>query len=117
MASSARNQGKTCPEESSVIPLALWQKRGAPDRQKGCQCGWNPVREGKVLVERSCDKEFGFYSFFFFFYWGARGSMESRECHDLIIFKNFSLAALCGTYCKWAGHKGKYGHQFGPSCS
>lgn len=62
MASSARNQGKTCPEESSVIPLALWQKRGAPDRQKGCQCGWNPVREGKVLVERSCDKEFGFYS-------------------------------------------------------
>lgn len=43
--------------------------------------------------------------------------MESRECRDLIILDNFSLAALCGSYYKWEGHKGKYGDQFGPSFS
>lgn len=32
--------------------------------------------------------------------WGARERTESRECHDLIIFSNFSLTALCGKYHK-----------------
>lgn len=49
--------------------------------------------------------------------WGAKERIESRECHDLIIFSNFSLAALCGKNYKWAGHKAKHGDQFGPSCS
>lgn len=46
MASSARNQGKACPAGRTAIPLALWQRRGVPDRQKGCYCGWSPVKEG-----------------------------------------------------------------------
>lgn len=32
--------------------------------------------------------------------WGARERTEPRECHDLIIFSNFSLTALCGKYHK-----------------
>lgn len=43
----------------------------------------------------------------FRFLWGARERTESKECHDLIIFSNFSLTALCGKYHKWAGHKAK----------
>ena len=48
---------------------------------------------------------------------GARERTESREGHDLIRFNNFSLAALRGEHCKWAGHKTKQGGQFRPSCS
>lgn len=53
----------------------------------------------------------------FRFLWGARERTESKECHDLIIFSNFSLTALCGKYHKWAGHKAKQGDRLEPSCS
>lgn len=68
MASSARNQVKTCPARRPAIPLALWQKRGAPERQKRCQCGRSPVKEDMeeteegAVVGKSHDEEFGFYS-------------------------------------------------------
>lgn len=48
---------------------------------------------------------------------GPRERMGSMECHDLIVFHNFSLAVPCESYYKWAGHKGKYVDQFGPSFS
>lgn len=60
--------------------------------------------EKGAVVGRSHDKEFHFYSKVL---WGTKERTESRECRDLIIFNNFSLAALCGEYCKWAGHKGR----------
>ena len=99
----------------------LWpcSRRGALEGQKGCQCGWSPVREGmegtkdSAVVGRSHDA----VSFSLKELWGARERTESRECHDLIICSNFSLTALCGKYHKWAGHKAKQGDRFEPSCS
>lgn len=70
------------------------------------------------MVGRSHDEEvLGLFVFKPKVLWVARERIGSTECHDLITFHNFSLPAPCGSYYKWAGHKGKYGDQFGPSFS